>query len=273
MTLRLLTWNLFHGRDKPPEPDLFTWRSRLLRTTERGDRYAQVNRPLRNEFTEVLRGLDWDVALLQEASPRWREPLRRDLGATGASVLTSRNWLAPLRGLVAEHNPDLIASNEGGSNQTLVRPGWTVVETRVHTIATRPERRRMLWTRLRSDGGDELAVANLHASLRRVPGSGDGVVAAADRAVEWAGDLPLVFGGDLNHSPAREPEVFEQLVRRHGLAPPTPRDAIDHLLLRGLDVVEAPRQLPDSVRELPAGDGLLLRLSDHACVACTASMK
>jgi endonuclease/exonuclease/phosphatase family metal-dependent hydrolase len=269
----MLTWNLFHGRDKPPEPELFTWRSRLLRATERGERYAQVNRPLRAEFTGVLAKLEWDVALLQEASPRWREPLRRDLGATGASVPTSRNWLAPVRGWIAKHNLDLIGSNEGGSNQTLVRPGWAITETRVHTIATRPERRRMLWTRLSSDGGEEVVVANLHASLRSAPGSGDQVVGAAARAVEWAGHLPLVFGGDLNHSPSREPEVFEQLRERFGLAPPTPGNAIDHLLVRGLTVVDAPHKLPDSVREVDAGDGLLLRLSDHSCVASTASMK
>jgi endonuclease/exonuclease/phosphatase family metal-dependent hydrolase len=273
VTIRLLTWNLCHGRDTPPEPKLFTWRSRVLGVTERGERYAQVNRPLRREFTAVLAALDWDVALVQETPPRWHEPLARDLGATGACALTSRNSLASLRAWAAGLNPDLIASNEGGSNQTLARGGWTVAETRVHTLTERPERRRMLWTRLRSGDGAELAVANLHASVRRVPESSDQVLAAAGRAIEWAGELPLVFGGDLNHSLDREPSVFEQLDRRYGLRPPTAGAAIDHLLVHGLEVVEAPRELPDSVRELAAGDGILLRLSDHACVACTASMK
>jgi endonuclease/exonuclease/phosphatase family metal-dependent hydrolase len=148
-----------------------------------------------------------------------------------------------------------------------------VAETHVHTIAEQPERRRMLLTRLRTPDGAQLAVANLHASVRSVPTSGEEVIAAAARAVEWAGELPLVFGGDLNHSPAREPHVFAELERRFGLAPPTPGDAIDHLLLRGLDVVEPPHKLPDSVRELTRDDGLLLQLSDHACVACMAGMK
>ena len=273
MTIRLLTWNLFHGRDRPPESRLFTRRSRLLGITERGERYAQVNRPLRREFTRVLAGLEWDVALLQEAPPRWREPLLRELGATGACVLTSRNSAASLRGFVAECNPDLIASNEGGSNQTLARPGWAIAETRVYALTRRPEPRRMLWTRIRSAAGDELAVGNLHASVRRVPGSVQQVMAAAERAVAWAGELPLVFGGDVNHSPAREPALFDELAGRFGLAPPTAPDAIDHLLLRGLDPLDPPHRLPDSVRELPSGDGLLLRLSDHACVACAASMK
>ena len=269
MNVRLITWNLFHGRDHPPEPRLYTLRSRILPITERGERYAQVNRSLLREFREVLGALEWDVALLQEAPPRWHG----ELGADGAIALTSRNSFSALRALVARVSPDLIASNEGGSNQTLVRPGWSIAETRVHTMTERPERRRMLWTRLRAPDGAELAVANLHASVRSVPRSGEEVIAAAACAVDWAGTLPLVFGGDLNHSPARERDVFDELQRRFGLAPPTPGDAIDHLLLRGLEIAEPPRRLPDSVREPTRADGLRLQLSDHACVACTAGMK
>jgi endonuclease/exonuclease/phosphatase family metal-dependent hydrolase len=255
VTLRLVTWNLFHGRPYPPE------RFRFTRPSER-----------RAEFTEVLARLDWDVLLLQEAPPRWYDALRRDLGAGGACALTSRNSLGWLRGLVAEVAPDVIASNEGGSNQTLAKPGYAVADTRVHTMTTKPERRRMLWARLRTPGGRELAVANLHASVRSVAGSGEQVVAAAERALEWAGELPLVFGGDLNHSPVREPEVFDALARL-GLGPATPADAIDHLLLRGLEVVDAPRKLPDEVRRVTDRHGARLQLSDHACVACSAGMK
>ena len=69
--MRVLSWNLYHGRDFPPEPALFTLRSRLLGTTERGATHVQVNRPLLDEFARVLDGLEWDVALLQEAPPRW----------------------------------------------------------------------------------------------------------------------------------------------------------------------------------------------------------
>jgi endonuclease/exonuclease/phosphatase family metal-dependent hydrolase len=256
VTLRLLTWNLFHGRDFPP---------RRFRITKPGE--------ARSQFTEVLRRLDWDVLLTQEAPPRWHDALLRDLGVTGACALTSRNSFAWVRGLIAERAPNLIASNEGGSNQTLVRPGWSIEETRVHTMARQPERRQMLWTRLRSADGHEVAVANMHASVRSVPSSGEQVVAAAERAVEWAGSLPLVFGGDLNHSPAREPHVFAQLEERFGLAPPTAQDAIDHLLIRGLEVIEPPHKLPDSVREIESDGGVLLHLSDHACVAGVAGMK
>ena len=273
MELRAVTWNLFHGRDHPPEPQLFTWRSRLFRVTERGERYAQVNRPLRREFTEVLARAEWDVLLLQEAPPRWFGHLCADLSATGAIALTSRNSLARLRAAAARLNPDLMASAEGGSNQLLVRAPWSVVETRTHEVARRPERRAMLWARLREPGGRELAVADLHGSVPGVETACDEVVAAAERAVAWAGSLPLVFGGDLNQRLPRHARTFEQLERRFGLAPPTPDGAIDHLLFRGLAVIEPPRALPAQAREVRTRDGLLLQLSDHALVAARASMK
>ena len=69
--IRVLSWNLYHGRDFPPDPALSTWRSRLLRITERNATHAQVNRSLLEEFGRVLNGFEWDVALLQEAPPRW----------------------------------------------------------------------------------------------------------------------------------------------------------------------------------------------------------
>ena len=88
-----LTWNLFHGRDHPPEEGLHTWRSRLLGRTERGERYAQVNRSLREAFVATLAGWDWDVALLQEAPPRWLDVSAPAAGRSGALALTSRNSL------------------------------------------------------------------------------------------------------------------------------------------------------------------------------------
>ena len=33
IALRAITWNLFHGRDFPPEQDLFTIRAQILGTT------------------------------------------------------------------------------------------------------------------------------------------------------------------------------------------------------------------------------------------------
>ena len=77
--MRVLTWNLFHGRAVPP----------------RRARPARPSSPPRS------RGWDWDVALLQEVPPWWPPALARALRApTQRTALTSRNALlraAPLR--------------------------------------------------------------------------------------------------------------------------------------------------------------------------------
>jgi endonuclease/exonuclease/phosphatase family metal-dependent hydrolase len=263
IVVRALSWNLFHGRDHPPDDDLFTLRSRLLRMTERNATHVQVNRPLEREFGELLGRLEWDVALLQEVPPAWLRPLCRAAGASGASALTSRNQLALLRRAIARLNPDLIASNEGGSNQVLARPPWRIAEVRRHTLTRRPERRRMIWVLLRAPDGARLAVANLHATT----GGGDRTRAevreAASLAVEWAGQHPLVFGGDLNLRPRQAPREFAELRSGLGLDGDAPGDAIDFLLARGLRPL-GPRGAAHA--ELPAGDGRALRLSDHAYV-------
>lgn len=266
--MRVLTWNLYHGRDFPPDPALFTWRSRLLRVTERSATHAQVNRALLTEFGDLLDGLDWDVALLQEAPPRWFRRLAARTRSHGVCVLTSRNllWHArPLQAWLADLNPDLIASWEGGSNQILVRDPGRVAEHRRLTIAWRPEQWRMQWARL-VVGGERLCVANLHASAGLPERAAAEVVTAAQQAVDWSGADPLVFGGDLNLRPKRNPEPFATLRERFGLAEPTAPDAIDHLLVRGLALTEAPRRLAPERRECTEPGGLRLRLSDHAPV-------
>ena len=265
--MRVLSWNLYHGRDFPPDPALFTLRSRLLRRTERNATHVQVNRPLLDQFARVLGGLDWDVALLQEAPPRWFGALQDRTGTRGVRTLTSRNVLPPLQGLLADLNPDLIASWEGGSNQMLVRPSARIAAHRELTIASRPERRRMHWVRVDLGGEAKLCVANLHATAGRPAQAGPGVVTAAGAAVDWSGDHPLVFGGDLNLWPVAEAETFEQLEERFGLREPTAPDAIDHVLARGLEIAEAPRRLAPGRRELTEPDGRRLRLSDHRPIA------
>src|SRR5688572_1373557 len=150
--MRVLSWNLYHGRDLPPDPALFTRRSRLLGRREVGATHAQVNRPLLDEFAGVLDRLEWDVALLQEAPPRWFAELARRTRSHGLRVLTSRNWWPALQGRLADWNPDLIASSEGGSNQLLVRRPGEILEHRRLTLTLWPERRRMQWARLQLPG-------------------------------------------------------------------------------------------------------------------------
>jgi endonuclease/exonuclease/phosphatase family metal-dependent hydrolase len=259
-----VSWNLFHGRDFPPDPALFGWRSRVLRGERRNATHVQVNRELLAEFAELLAGAEWDVALLQECPPRFAAPLAAACGAEGHRVLTSRNSLGALRSFIARRNPDLIASSEGGSNLTLARNGAIVERRELAIHSGRPERRAMAFARI-AFGEADLCVANLHATNDRPELATADVLRAAEAATEGAGDSPLLFGGDLNLRPRDDPRAFEALRERYGLDGPTHPAAIDHLLTRGLLAVEPTTPWPPERRELPRG-GLLLRLSDHTPV-------
>lgn len=274
MQINALSWNLYHGRDFPPDRSLLTWRSRLLRITERNETHVQVNRDLYPEFADVLVRTPWDVAVLQEFPPRWAERLAGDCGADHHRALTSRNSFGALRAAIARVNPDLIASGEGGSNLTLVRLGTEpgagagfgpITDRRELTIRERhPERRTMAFTRTQSG----LCIANLHTTNARPELATEEVLRAAGAATDWAGGDPLIFGGDLNLRPADHSHVFDALLDRFGLAPPTSPRAIDHLMVRGLRVVDRPAQWPAEAREM-SENGSALRLSDHAPVAAT----
>jgi endonuclease/exonuclease/phosphatase family metal-dependent hydrolase len=265
--LRVITWNLFHGRDFPPNPALFTRRSKLLRATESDSTHVQVNRDLFSRFASTIADADWDVALLQECPPRWSRWLALACKATGQQALTSRNWALPFTSAFAAFNPDLIGSEEGGSNTTLLRSS-TIAERRMLVICPyrRPERRVMAFTRLASGP----CVANLHAStvvelavpeLRR----------AAATAIEWAAGAPLVLAGDFNVRPQQTPDIFREL-EGLGFTGPTAPEAIDHILGQNLTVVEPPRAWPPEQREVPYAE-LRLRLSDHAPVAATFALR
>lgn len=271
MEVRVVSWNLFHGRDRAPDGSLHTWRSRLLQVTERGPTHAQVNRDLFEQFSTLLADAEWDVALLQECPPRWAEGLATDSGAEPHLALTARNLppgLNRLQALAGRLNPDLVGSWEGGCNLTLVRTRRrAVAERRELTLTRSPETRRMAFTRLLPG----LCIANLHASEARRGAEGD-VEMAARVAVTWAGGLPLIFGGDLNLRPASSAALFEDLAGRFLLLGPTGAEAIDHILARGLDRLEPTRPWEPARREVPdpthRGDStpLPIRLSDHAPV-------
>jgi endonuclease/exonuclease/phosphatase family metal-dependent hydrolase len=265
MEFTTIAWNLFHGRDFPPDPELRTWRSRLLRIDERDETHVQVNRDLSREFATLLSTTAWDVALLQEAPPRFAAPLAGACAAESHRVLTSRNGFGAFRALLARQNPDLMASGEGGSNLTLVRvPGKLGGIAERHELAIHegePERRAMAFTRTASG----VCIANLHATNDRPKLAVEDVLKAARAAERWAGDSPLIFGGDLNLRPAEDPEIFARLESEFGLSAPTDPKAIDHILARGLEVREPPSAWPPERRELPL-EGRALRLSDHSPV-------
>lgn len=194
--MRILTWNLYHGRAEPP-----------------------AGRDLFDEFAEALAGWDWDVALLQEVPPWWPAPLGRACGASARMALTSRNELLPLRRWAAVRWPDVIKSGGGGCNAILVR-GPRIVEHRRLRLRWRPERRVVHGVRL--DGG--LWVANIHAQVRPHSETRKDLARAGAAVREWAGAAPAILGGDCNvEDPAIE--GFDHLGGR----------GVDHVLGRGVE--------------------------------------
>jgi endonuclease/exonuclease/phosphatase family metal-dependent hydrolase len=212
--MRVLTWNLKHGRAVP-----------------------SAGRDLFDEFASALTGWDWDLGLLQEVPPWWPSSLGDRLAADGRLVLTSRNALLRVRRAIAERWPDAIKSNGGGANAILVR-GDQVVEHRVGRLCIWPERRWVHAVRLHDAG---IWVANTHCG-----GASRDAHRAAASALRWAGDAPLVLGGDFN---------IRQLTL-DGFACAAAHD-VDYVFVRGLLVTSEAEVLDRG------------RLSDHAPVAVT----
>lgn len=170
--LRVLTWNLFHGRAVPP-----------------------AGRELLEDYGNALSGWDWDVALLQEVPPWWPGALADHARARQRLVLTSRNFALPVRRALARRWPDVAKSNGGGCNAILVR-GQTIATHRAKLLGRVPERRWVHAVRL----GSGSWAANLHTEAQAAQGQ-----AAARTVLDWAGaDEPVVLGGDFN---VREPAL------------------------------------------------------------------
>lgn len=277
MNFQVLSWNLYHGRDFPPEPvgeepgvpaGGFGWR--FLGRPVVGRKHARLNRDLFREFAAFLAAARWDVALLQEVPPRWVRRLAEATGAEGRVALTSRNWLRPLMAPVARLRPQLAGSWEGGSNLILVRnatvgldgyrPGCEITEFRKSTLSWFPERRVMSLIEL----GCGLCLANFHASTGE--GAIGDVMRAARLAATRAGDRPLLLGGDFNLRP-RSSDAFERLESEFSLAGVTGPGSIDHLLTSGVEVLEPAEAWPAARRDIPDPETeRMVRLSDHAPV-------
>jgi endonuclease/exonuclease/phosphatase family metal-dependent hydrolase len=164
--MRILTWNLFHGRALPA-----------------------AGRDLMDDFAAALAGWDWDVALLQEVPPWWPQRLP---GVDRDAVATSRNQLLALRRPLARRWPDVLKSGGGGANAILVRDGR--IEARAHRrVRWWPERRMVHAVRVRG-----VWVGNLHAQAHSPARAQADIALAARRLAAWAGDGPAVLGGDFN---------------------------------------------------------------------------
>jgi endonuclease/exonuclease/phosphatase family metal-dependent hydrolase len=192
--VRVLTWNLFHGRAQPA-----------------------AGRPLLVEFARTLASFEWDVALLQEVPPWWPPMLAQAARAQHRSELTSRTSLLPLRRAIGSRNPDLIAANGGGANAILAR--GPIGEHRMAELTRRPERRVAHGISLPGGGW----VVNLHATTEPKDRTRADVALAREAALEWAGDEPVVLGGDFNLT-APEVPGFGHAGGHH----------VDHVFVRGI---------------------------------------
>jgi endonuclease/exonuclease/phosphatase family metal-dependent hydrolase len=175
--------------------------------------------------------------------PWWPPTLAARAGAQQCTALTSRNALLTLRRAVAERRPELIKSNGGGCNAILARAA--IAEHRSLRLRVWPERRVAQLARL----ADGTCIVNFHGSARA------GLAAAElerlwDGALAWAGEEPLIVGGDLNlRSPVAPARDILHVAARD----------VDHLFARGLTALGAARQLE---RRVPLALGEV-ELSDH----------
>ena len=191
--MRVLTWNLYHGRSRPPS-----------------------GRSLLNEFAGALAGWEWDVALLQEVPPWWPPMLALAAGAEQRTQLTARNWLLPVRREITVRDPDILKSWGGGANAILVR--GRILEHRSVRLRWLPEGRWAHGVRL----ADAWAV-NVHSHNHPEALALDDTRKAIEAARGWAGATPLIFGGDVN---LKRPPAFPGLVHVGG-------NHVDHLFTDG----------------------------------------
>jgi endonuclease/exonuclease/phosphatase family metal-dependent hydrolase len=220
--MRVLTWNLFHGRSVP-----------------------SAGRELATEFAARLAAWEWDAALLQEVPPWWPDLLARAAGADHRTALTSRNPGLAVRRAVALRWPDLIKSNGGGCNAILARE--TIVEHRTVRLRLWPERRVAQLARL-SDG---TCLVNFHGSARSTLAEAE-LERLWEWALAWAGGAPLLLGGDLNlRSPqAPDPDIVHVAERdvdhifARGLAPSEPARLLDRRAVVSNGEVELSDHLP-----------------------------
>lgn len=298
-TLRLVTWNLFHGRDGLPGLGA-TARSTWLRRPEEDGVHMHVNLKLTAHMARLLAAWEPDVCALQEVPTGAVAALARITGmrplwtATGPLIGPRR-----LRDALAAANPDLWRTHEGNANVLLVGPRLEVVAGSVAAVRLNPlrtilgarrrlgltrgelaryipEPRRLVMARLVAPGGVPIAVGCAHCHNARHPDLvGMEIARAADALRVLAGGDPTVLAGDLNAPPAHP--AFAVLHRQgwEG-AEPAPGMGIDRVVHRGMEVVAPARRLPPGAREIEvAWRGLTrrVRLSDHDPVVVTLRVR
>lgn len=254
----LRTWNVFHGNTQPRGP------TRHLAAIAR---LAVADSPA--------------VVCLQELPAATIDDLHGWTGYGVVGEIASRPLLPRrLAARITDLHPGLIRSAvEGQANAVLVSPELRVLDrasvvlndrryrervagrlslSRVARLAWARERRVCQAVRVATDGGRTLVVANLHATSSRDKRIGD---AELLRAATFADGVahpgePVVLAGDFNVTVVSSPTLRALSGDEWGFSEAGP--GIDHVLVRGLEVVEPEVHWDDARRR--HGDVLL---SDH----------
>ncbi|MEZ0285551.1 MAG: endonuclease/exonuclease/phosphatase family protein [Thermoleophilia bacterium] len=294
-TLRILTWNLYHGRDGLPGLGA-TWASTLLGRPVEGGGYVHLNRKLTGLMADRLRTWAPDLCALQEVpTAAVREIVARTgmlaVGTTTGPLVGPRR----LRDALAELNPDLWRTHEGNANLLLIAPGLSLLPGSARAVRLNPpaailraavdlrleagellrylpEPRVAVIARVRTAGGAEVAAACVHCHNARRPELIATELARATQALERAATGgPMILAGDLNAHPSHGALAAAAAGGWSG-APAPPGVGIDRILTRGLEVVEPERALPSVGREVGVSFGgrtRRVRLSDHDPVVAT----
>ena len=226
----------------PARPALFT-RARAAAGDRADATHVQVNRPLLDEFA-VLDRLEWDVALLQEAPPRWfgelarRTPLERRARAHVAQLValaaaaSSRTEPRPDRVERGRLEPDARARpgrDRGAPRRCTLTPAAGAAPDAVGALtSTAADRVRGEPARLGADCPSRRA----RAGRRRGAG-----------AVEWSGATRSCSAATSTCARRATRSRSRSCASASASASRPARTAIDHLLARGLEVVERPRRL------------------------------
>lgn len=230
--MRVCTWNLFHGRSRPP-----------------------LHRDLIDEFAAALGAHPWDVCGLQEVPPWWAAELGEALGASVRTARTSllRAAFPRLQERIHRRNPERLGVKGAAANVLLVRPeAGQVVDHREATLRWLPQRRSVHAVRLARPGVPDVWVANVHTHNRPESLAAADTIRALAAVDAWSAGAPALLLGDLNlQAPAglARVEGWEHLYGHR----------VDHVLGRSVDgasgtFAEIPRISPDTA------------LSDHRVV-------
>ncbi len=287
--IRVITWNLFHGRDGLPGLGA-TPRSTWRRIPEDDGVHMHVNRKLTDLMAGRLASWEPDLCALQEVPTAAIATIARITGMRPVWTTTGP-LIGPrrLRDALSARNPDLWRSHEGNANVLLAGPRLGLVEgsrrsVRLNPIATIlrsarrlgleggellhyiPEPRRLVLVELTTPDGTRFTAGSTHCHNSRHPDVvGDEIARAADALRTAGGGRPVVLAGDLN-APPSHPALADLAAAGWGGAAPEGGLGIDRILHRGMEVVEPARRLRPEEREVGVawrGRTRRVRLSDH----------